>query len=254
MAGRIAYYGNIVTNGLILDLDAAKRDSYPGTGTTWNDISGFQTNGTLTNGPTYSTSGAGGIVFDGVDDYIDSIGNTTSFDFMGSTGNFSIGVWFKRNANNTRAVFIGNTLTNSEKGFFMGFENGISGFGNSCMRFHYTGNAVNTRLIAGSTGDNTITTTDWIHCFFTVTTGNYVGQWYINGIPSTTTTRVGSGNANQASYYSGPSTRTLNVGRSNFSSTSIPLAGNIATIQIYNRALTAQEVLQNYNATKGRYQ
>ena len=70
MAGRVAYYGNIVKNGLILDMDAAKRDSYPGTGTAWNDISGFQYNGTLTNGPTFNSSNGGSIVFDGVDDRV----------------------------------------------------------------------------------------------------------------------------------------------------------------------------------------
>ena len=51
MAGRIAYYGNIVKDGLVLDLDAAKRDSYPGSGTTWFDIGGLQCDGTLENGP-----------------------------------------------------------------------------------------------------------------------------------------------------------------------------------------------------------
>ena len=71
MAGRIAYYGGIVTNGLVLDLDAAKRDSYPGSGTTWNDISGNVNKGTLTNGPTFDTGSGGSLVFDGVDDYVE---------------------------------------------------------------------------------------------------------------------------------------------------------------------------------------
>ena len=62
MAGRIAYYGGIVKDGLILDLDAAKRDSYPSSGTVWNDISGFQNNGTLINGPTFNSSNSGNIV------------------------------------------------------------------------------------------------------------------------------------------------------------------------------------------------
>ena len=84
MAGRVAYYGNIVKDGLILDLDAAKRDSYPGTGTAWNDISGFQYNGTLTNGPTFNPSNGGSIVLDGANDFINGSiltnllkGNTT---------------------------------------------------------------------------------------------------------------------------------------------------------------------------------
>lgn len=70
MAGRIAYYGNIVTQGLVLDLDAAIQGSYPKTGSTWFDISNNGNNGTLTNGPTYSPDNFGSIVFDGVNDYV----------------------------------------------------------------------------------------------------------------------------------------------------------------------------------------
>ena len=54
MSGRISYYGNIVKDGLVLCLDAAKKDSYPRSGTLWNDISGGQRNGTLINGPTFN--------------------------------------------------------------------------------------------------------------------------------------------------------------------------------------------------------
>ena len=74
MAGRIAYYGNIVKEGLVLNLDAAKKDSYPGSGLVWRDISGTTITGSLINGPTFSTSGSGAIEFDGVDDYT-NLGN-----------------------------------------------------------------------------------------------------------------------------------------------------------------------------------
>jgi hypothetical protein len=89
MAGRIAYYGNIVTNGLILDLDAAKRDSYPGSGTSWRDISGLQNNGTLINGSIFDSANGGSIMFDGVDDFVS--GSDVPFRF-GNT--FSINMWF----------------------------------------------------------------------------------------------------------------------------------------------------------------
>ena len=71
MAGRIAYYGNIVRDGLILNLDAAKKDSYAGSGTVWNDISGNGLNGTLiASGPnavsaSYSFANGGNIIFSG---------------------------------------------------------------------------------------------------------------------------------------------------------------------------------------------
>jgi len=62
--------GKIVTDGLVLCLNAADKNSYPGSGTTWTDISGNGNSGTLTNGPTYSTDSGGAITFDGIDDYI----------------------------------------------------------------------------------------------------------------------------------------------------------------------------------------
>jgi len=69
------YYGpKIVTSGLVLCLDAANKRSYPGTGTTWTDLSGNSNNGTLINGPTFNAGNQGGIVFDGTNDYI-SIGS-----------------------------------------------------------------------------------------------------------------------------------------------------------------------------------
>ena len=90
MAGRISYLGGIVTQGLVLDLDAAKRDSYVGVGTAWNDISGNGNNGTLTNGPTFNSNNGGSIVFDGVDDYVTFLNNST---FQINAG--TVSVWFK---------------------------------------------------------------------------------------------------------------------------------------------------------------
>lgn len=70
MAGRVAYTGGIVRNGLVLDLDAAKRDSYPKTGNVWTDISGNGNTGTLTNSPTYNSGNGGNIQFDGTNQYV----------------------------------------------------------------------------------------------------------------------------------------------------------------------------------------
>ena len=63
-------FGKIVTNGLVLALDAADRNSYVSGSTTWNDLSGNAYNGTLTNVPTYSIANGGNITFDGSNDYI----------------------------------------------------------------------------------------------------------------------------------------------------------------------------------------
>jgi len=82
----------IITNGLILCLDAASTKSYPGSGTTWFDRSGNGNNGVLTNGPTFSSTNGGSIVFDGTNDYVQVAGSVTI-----STGTFI--AWVKRNGN-----------------------------------------------------------------------------------------------------------------------------------------------------------
>ena len=66
------YSPKIVTNGLVLCLDAGNVKSYVSGSTTWTDLSPTQKNGILTNGPTFNSSNGGSIVFDGVDDYINS--------------------------------------------------------------------------------------------------------------------------------------------------------------------------------------
>jgi hypothetical protein len=81
----------IVTSGLVLCLDAANKLSYPGTGTSWYDLSGNANTGTLTNGPTFSVANMGSIVFDGVDDYV-NIPNNSSFNV---TDNISVEMWVR---------------------------------------------------------------------------------------------------------------------------------------------------------------
>ena len=104
MAGRIAYYGGIVKDGLVLNLDAAKTDSYPKIGTAWNDISGNRNNSTLTNGPTFDSRNGGSIVLDGVNDY--GILNSTLD--IGIVGSWSI--WL--NATTFGGVIIGSNIPN----------------------------------------------------------------------------------------------------------------------------------------------
>ena len=81
---------DIVEDGLVLYLDAGNEESYPGTGTTWKDLSGNGNDGTLTNGPTFSGDNTGGITFDGSNDYVDC-GD------IDITSSFTLSVWFKGN-------------------------------------------------------------------------------------------------------------------------------------------------------------
>jgi hypothetical protein len=96
MAGNVA--PNTVTNGLVLYLDAGNTNSYPGTGTSWRDISGNSNNGTLTNGPTFNSANLGSIVLDGTDDYV-NCGNNSSINITG-TG-LTLSAWVYRTALNS---------------------------------------------------------------------------------------------------------------------------------------------------------
>ena len=88
-----AGYGpSIITDGLVLNLDAANKRSYPGSGTTWHDLTKNKVIGTLTNGPTYS---GGSLVFNGTSSYI-TLGTNSNLNF--GTGDFTIDCWYKLSA------------------------------------------------------------------------------------------------------------------------------------------------------------
>jgi hypothetical protein len=231
------YSPKIVTDGLVLYLDAANTKSYVSGSTTWNDISRGGNNGTLVNGPTFSSLNGGSIVFDGVDDYVTDIGTTSTFSFIQNTGVFTINAWVKPNVLGTAMYFIGNNDgTSDAKGFFIGKL--------SNNRFNFT-------LTYGVSGQNILnfqlvnyyTDTNWVNV--TISSNGLNAIAYKNG------TRFGTSN-NITILSTGDSTRNLSVGRINNFNSSY-WGGSIAQTSIYNRALTAQEVLQNYNATKSRF-
>jgi hypothetical protein len=246
MAGRVAYYGGIVKDGLVLDLDAAKKESYPGSGTRWNDISGLQNNGTLTNGPTFNSNNGGSIMFDGIDDFVS--GSDVPFRF-GNT--FSISIWF---------YWDGLDKTNMN---LLGKRNGPSGNYNQYVFFINNGSPY-----AGGTGktigffareDGSTSSSDTVLPYTFPSAGIYnisvtmnatLQSLYVNGALS------GSTSTNYTSKTFNISGVDLLVGSSrNDAGTGIlsPFNNKIYNVQIYNRALSAAEITQNYNALKGRY-
>jgi hypothetical protein len=224
MAGRVAYYGNIVKNGLILDMDAAKRGSYPGTGTAWNDISGFQYNGILTNGPTFDPANGGSIVFDGSNDFVSTNYNVALTDF-------TVCMWFKApdSTNLTSARLIDkNYIT----GMWLG-KNASTGASNSWGGGIRESNAPYGIYL-------TLTDGQW-HFLVSIRSGT-THTLYGDGISNTTSNIVSA---------TALSTDIMTIG-STFTSGNY-FKGTIPQILIYNRALSLEEILQNYNATRGRY-
>lgn len=221
--------GNIVRNGLVLALDAADRKSYPGTGTTWFDRSGNRFNGTLTNGPTFSSLNGGTLVFDGTNDYV-STDITTSI--LSPSSDFSIICWAYINTSLSGGrvlIYLGNYLAYTPNYNWIGLA-----FSGSTMYFgNYTNPTDQSLLI-------TIPSTGWYQVAQIRSGATHYA--YLNGLQKT------------SSAYTNPSINaasTLRIG--NTISNYDYLNGNIAIVQLYNRALSISEILQNFTATRGRF-
>jgi hypothetical protein len=210
----------IVTNGLILCLDAANKKSYSGGGTIWKDLVSSN-DGTLINAPTYSSANGGAIVFNGSNNRVDC-GNAANLQITVGT----ISAWF--NANNGNSGYNGIIAKQSAWGLFV--SDGI-------LVAYDWGN--NLRRNTGIAVDNS--TWNYAAMSFTETIGTPSNNAiiYLNGSPVLITTVKHSSQGAQ-----------VQVGDANASQN---FGGNIAQASIYNRVLTATEVLQNYKALKGRF-
>jgi hypothetical protein len=223
------YSPKIVTDGLVLALDAANTKSYPGSGTTWFDKSGNGNNGTLANGPTFDSGNGGSIVFDGVNDRVSMGIGSTFFPLP----QFTINVWFKS--------FGTVDITGTSPSLY-GFTFGIRCIvGTSALSFSVdNGSNLST---TSTTGNIPFRNGDWYNC--TMTHTGTTNSMYINGQFNVSVNRTWSGTSRWP-------TNDWNMGRDN-NNTNQWFFGQIPQCQIYNRALTPDEILQNYNATKGRY-
>ena len=230
------YYGpRIVSNGLVLCLDAANKNSYPGTGTAWTDLSGNSNNGTLTNGPTFSNVNGGSIVFDGTNDYIDVANTTTSFSFANTT--FTVSIWFK-------PAVLSNGALISKDGATSGWSIWVVSDG-TIVSFLKNGSTVDAYQKLTS---SVLQINRWFNIVSVITTsttitGNNSITNYVNGILNIGTTIA-------TTTYNADNSFNLYLGRR---TTSPYYNGSLAITQIYNRSLSASEVLQNYNATKSRF-
>jgi hypothetical protein len=213
----------IITDGLVLLLDAGNPVSYPGSGTTWTDLSGNGNTGTLTNGPTYTSANDGSITFDGVDDYI----LTSTINHNIGTGNFTYSAWVYPTGlkNGTLCAFMGNGNYAPSFGFDL---NGYP----SQLGFFWSGwNGFGT----------TLSLNQW-YCVTMTRVGTLI-TGYLNANACPVTYNVGFSMDN-AQYV---------IGRSGVGYAPDTFKGNIAQVSIYNRALSASEVSQNFNATRSRF-
>jgi hypothetical protein len=226
---------NIVDSGSVLLLDAGNVKSYPGAGTIWYDRSGNNLNTTLVNGPTFSN---GYFSFDGTDDQA-SVSTTTPSYFQGNPS-FTVEGWFRRSG----------TI----------FQRSTWGFGGDAVSQGFTSWSYNNtnEISIDLWGVSTYSTgqqyslTEWKHCVWTYngtsfTTSNVI--IYVNGVAYTggnlSVLRGGSGTPNI-------NNNGIVIGKSSIAESAWGRP-QVAIFNMYNRVLSASEVLQNYNATKSRF-
>jgi hypothetical protein len=223
-----------VKDGLVLYLDAGNTLSYPGSGTTWTDLSGNINNGTLTNGPTYSSANGGSIVFDGVNDEVTTTTQYTNPQI------FSIGVWFK-------------TSTASGKKI-IGFETNQTGTGSlSYDRQIYIGTdgKLYFGIYDGVTNEAisplTYTDNNWHYVVGTYGGEGTTLRLYVDGVSVATATASFAENYNGYWRICGYKTNSwTNTSDGYFS-------GSISNVVVYNRALAVSEIQQNFNTQRGRF-
>ena len=219
---------HIVTDGLVLSLDAGNTKSYQSGSTTWFDKSGYGNNGTLTNGPTFSSANGGIIIFDGANDFVSVPYNT----LMDPTNGITIEAWINPI-----------DLTTIRYQEIYRKENGTA---RQLFSFQEYGT-----IISFGTQTDTYNELD-----IDITASKYLNKWnhfvasyisgfkaiYVNGELLGSNTITGNLLQGSATYYIGS-----NQGSGEF------FTGGMPIIKVYSRGLTAQEILQNYIATKSRF-
>ena len=224
------YNPSIVRDNLVLYLDAANTKSYPGSGTTWKDISGKGHNATLDNGPTFSSGNMGYISLDGTNDHIEtgvSYNPSQPFSFTMMFRLDTIKEW-----HNLVDMFTSATNRN--------FQLFVEGDGD--FRIFWGNSTAGSHAITSPT---------------TVANVWYFGAFTCNGSGTAGTLyRYGNGTFDKASASSGTATyssKPVVLGRRGDSHSSGYVNGDISYFQFYNKELTETQIKQNYNALKGRF-
>jgi hypothetical protein len=237
---------NIVTDGLVLYLDAANVKSYPGSGTTWNDLSrGDGNRAILTNGALYNNANEGNILFDGIDDRIRFFNNALNSFTIGNkpsispTSQFTIEQVF-------RPTFI---RTDN----YFGLRNQLlrKGQGASTLNYYTQIDSDNifqffTRNSSESLKNVSFTVPSMLNniSIVSIVVNNFSISCYFNGqfiSTQTINTTLIESNIND----------TMGIGDLGVPATSF--SGNYYSCKLYNRTLNPSEVLQNFNATRARF-
>ena len=224
-------------NGLVLNLDASIKNSYPGSGGTWYDMSGYGNNGTLVSSPTYSSANGGSFTFNGSNQYA-TLGTPSSLNI---TGSITINSWVKFSS----LPSSGNISTIYEKGYDGTYEQTFLRYNGQGAGIEFgTYNQTNfttyyTPYVVGSS----VLVNNW--CNIIGIFDGFSFRIYLNNVLVSQTAYTGTLLSSSAPVSIGAAL--ISVSYQRF------LSGNISSVQAYNRALSAAEVSQNYNALRGRF-
>lgn len=230
-------YENIVTDGLVLNLDAGWANSYPGTGTVWTDLSGNGNNGNLVNGPTLSSNGLGSISFDGTNDYVTDSSYTPP-----NNTQLTIDIWTKPNSTTQKTTLISKWGASAQAHFsWLLF---LNWFSDGYIYFLVgDGSGTSYSQIGGLHG---LSTSEYTNFTVTYNAGNVV--IYRNGVS------IGSGSSTSTlKSVSTPLTIGADWDGSSTDTITRPYNGEIAVTRIYSKALSPTEIQQNYDAQKSRF-
>jgi len=217
---------DIVTDGLVLALDAGDIKSYPGTGTTWKDRSGNNLNGTLLNSRTFSSTNKGDFSFDATNESV-SIAETSILNLQTYTYAF----WIKRTqAQNANWLQILQRSTSSR-------NPGIWFYINEVNRLHFSIHLTGGSMPSVNPGGYELNEWHYFTASVEYTGSNTIMKGYTDGVYN-------------SSYTGGDDPPRLGTGSSFVGKYGL----HIANLKIYNRALDQTEIVQNYNATKSRFE
>jgi hypothetical protein len=228
---------NIITNGLVLSLDAANVKSYVSGSTTWRDLSGNNNSGSLVNGPTFNSANGGSIVFDGVDDYVN-----TNYTTPIGTGGFTYSTWIKFAISQLSGLIIKRIgdPTYEQLSITIAGDSGGNTPGTRIVVNDVKSLSLNRLLISdGSYND------DRFHNLVATRTSTTTNL-YIDGVLLKTSTSAEIDLSVASKLFIGRSGNDQTVG-------GIPFNGSMSNVSMYNRTLSASEVFQNYEGQKSRF-
>lgn len=252
-SGVIQNYPTTVQNGIVLWLDAGRSQSYgdvnyydcgygcqyystppacTNCNSQWNDLSPSACRGAFTNGPTFSFNNGGAVVFDGVNDYVQINNFNTK-----PTSQITVDAWIKPTRASVGTGTIRGGVISATSNMYFGVIDSIDG--GTTMSLHWANNTTGARS-GGTSGS--IPNNAW--SYISGTWDGTTTRGYINGVEVYTFAQTGT--IPDATYVVGTYGAGLTDGVHNFN-------GHIAIARIYNRGLSAAELLQNYNVDRGRF-